>query len=67
MTEQINCGLHTSTLPDTDGLYGEFGGKIGHPALAKELDAIEKGFREIIKDEEFIEEMDRLRKTFVGS
>ncbi len=66
MTEQINCGLHTSTLPDTDGLYGEFGGKIGHPALAKELDAIEKGFREIIKDEEFIEEMDRLRKTFVG-
>ncbi len=66
MTKLIKCGLHSSTLPTADGHYGEFGGKIEHPALAKELAAIEKGFREIIKDETFIAEMDRLRKTFVG-
>ena len=59
-------GLHPSTLPDSDGLYGEFGGKIGHPELAKAMAEIEAGFREIIKDEDFIAEMKRLRATYVG-
>ena len=59
-------GLHQSILPNSDGLYGEFGGKIGHPDLAKAMDEIEVGFREIIKDEDFIAEMKRLRETYVG-
>ena len=59
-------GLHQSILPNNDGLYGEFGGKIGHPELAKAMDEIEAGFREIIKDQEFIDEMSRLRETYVG-
>jgi tryptophan synthase beta chain len=59
-------GLHQSILPISDGLYGEFGGKIGHPGLAKAMDEIEVGFREIIKDEDFIAEMKRLRETYVG-
>lgn len=59
-------GLHQSILPNNDGLYGEFGGKIGHPELAKAMDEIEVGFREIIKDEDFIAEMKRLRETYVG-
>ena len=59
-------GLHPSTLPDNEGLYGEFGGKIGHPELAKAIDEIEVGFREIIKDKNFIAEMKRLRETYVG-
>ena len=50
-------GLHHSILPNNEGLYGEFGGKIGHPELAKAMDEIEKGFREIIKDEDFVTEM----------
>ena len=59
-------GLHQSILPNNDGLYGEFGGKIGHPELAKAMSEIEVGFREIIKDDDFIAEMKRLRETYVG-
>ena len=59
-------GLHQSILPNSEGLYGEFGGKIGHPELAKAMTEIEVGFREIIKDDDFIKEMKRLRETYVG-
>ena len=59
-------GLHQSILPNDDGLYGEFGGKIGHPELAKAMSEIETGFREIIKNDDFIAEMQRLRETYVG-
>ena len=59
-------GLHQSILPNNYGLYGEFGGKIGHPELAKAMAEIEVGFREIIKDDDFIAEMKRLRETYVG-
>src|SRR5690606_21304920 len=59
-------GLHQSILPNSEGLYGEFGGKIAHPELAKAMAEIEVGFREIIKDDDFIKEMKRLRETYVG-
>ena len=59
-------GLHQSILPNNDGLYGEFGGKIGHPELAKAMAEIEVGFRAIIKNDDFIAEMKRLRETYVG-
>ena len=59
-------GLHQLLLPNNDGLYGEFGGKIGHPELAKAMDEIEAGFREIIKEQDFIDEMKRLRETYIG-
>nr|WP_317199568.1 tryptophan synthase subunit beta [uncultured Psychrobacter sp.] len=59
-------GLHQLLLPSSDGLYGEFGGKIGHPELAKAMEEIEVGFREIIKEDDFIAEMTRLRETYVG-
>ena len=59
-------GLHQSILPNRDGLYGEFGGKIGHPELARAMSEIETGFRDIIKDDDFIKEMKRLRETYVG-
>lgn len=59
-------GLHQSILPNDDGLYGEFGGKIAHPELAKAMAEIEVGFREITKDDDFIAEMKRLRETYVG-
>ena len=59
-------GLHQSILPNSEGLYGEFGGKIAHPELAKAMSEIEVGFREIIKNDDFIAEMQRLRETYVG-
>ena len=62
----MSYGLHQSILPNSDGLYGEFGGKIGHPELAKAMSEIETGFRDIIKNDDFIKEMKRLRETYVG-
>ncbi|PNK59775.1 tryptophan synthase subunit beta [Psychrobacter sp. FDAARGOS_221] len=67
MTQIVNnYGLHPTTLPNNQGLYGEFGGKIGHPQLAKALDELEVGFHEIIKNKDFIAEMKRLRETYIG-
>ena len=65
-TTNTGYGLHQSILPNSEGLYGEFGGKIGHPELAKAMAEIEVGFREIIKNNDFIAEMKRLRETYVG-
>ena len=62
----IGYGLHQSILPNSEGLYGEFGGKIAHPELAKAMSEIETGFRDIIKNDDFIAEMKRLRETYVG-
>ena len=59
-------GLHHSIMPSDEGLYGEYGGKIGHPDLAKAMQEIEVGFREIIREPAFINEMQRLRETYVG-
>ena len=62
----MSYGLHQSILPHNEGLYGEFGGKIAHPELAKAMSEIEAGFRDIIKNDDFIKEMKRLRETYVG-
>ncbi len=66
MTQVNDYGLAPQTLPDAAGFYGEFGGKIAHPQLAKAMEELEKGFRDIVKEDSFINEMQRLRKTFVG-
>lgn len=62
----MELGLHPSITPDHNGDFGEFGGKIDHPALKAALQEIENGFRAIIKDPEFISEFKRLRETYIG-
>lgn len=66
MKVENGYGLHASTLPDAQGFFGEFGGKIAHPELAVAMQEIEKGFRAIIQEPAFIQEMQRLRTTYVG-
>lgn len=66
MTTDASYGLPQSAMPNKEGLFGEFGGKIAHPQLALAMEEIEKGFHEIIEDEDFITEMKRLRATYVG-
>lgn len=58
--------LNSLVTPDSNGNFGQHGGKIGHPALAKALEELEKGFHSIIGDTDFITEMKRLQATFVG-
>ena len=42
--------LHSLILPDSNGNFGQHGGRIGHPALAQALAEIEHGFRQIVND-----------------
>lgn len=58
--------LNPLVLPDADGNFGKHGGKIGHPKLAAALAEIEAGFRGIIGDAAFVEEMKRLQATYIG-
>lgn len=62
----MNPKLHPSIQPDSNGLFGEFGGKINHPALQKALQEIEDGFHAMINDEEFLKEFKLLRETYIG-
>ncbi len=59
-------GLNAQILPNDDGLFGQFGGKIGHPDLARAMQEVEDGFREMIKDPHFHSEMRDLLKNYVG-
>lgn len=36
--------LNEAVVPNQEGLFGEFGGKIGHPALSVAMQEIEDGF-----------------------
>lgn len=62
----MNEALNPLIQPDQQGNFGQHGGKISHPQLAKALEEIEQGFRQIIDDPEFIAEMKRLQATYVG-
>lgn len=58
--------LNEKAKPDANGFFGEFGGKITHPALAKAMQEIEDAFREMIADPTFIQQINDLQKYYVG-
>lgn len=58
--------LNPLVLPDAAGFFGQHGGKIDHPGLAAAMAQIEAGFRNIIQDSDFKEEIQRLQQTYVG-
>ena len=59
-------GLNDKVKPDNAGMFGEFGGKIGHPALAKAMQEIEDGFHEMIQDDNFVKQIMALQQHYVG-
>ncbi len=59
-------GLNAAITPDATGFFGEFGGKIAHPALAAAMQSIEDGFHAMIKDENFLDEIRDLQLHYVG-
>ena len=55
-----------STLPDTRGHYGIFGGKYVPEALQAALAELEREFNAAVADPEFMAELDRLRRDYSG-
>lgn len=62
----LKFDLNTKAKPDSNGLFGEFGGKIAHPELAKAMQEIEDGFHAMIADPTFIQQIIDLQKYYVG-
>jgi tryptophan synthase beta chain len=52
--------------PDSTGHFGQFGGRFVPEALTAALDELDAAFRAAIVDPEFITELDRLQRTYVG-
>lgn len=65
MTNTI-YGLNDNVKPNADGFFGEFGGKIGHPALAQAMQEIEDGFYAMIADDDFLKQIEELQLHYVG-
>ncbi len=59
-------GINDKIRPDLAGMIGEFGGKIGHPGLAKALQEIEDGFHAMIAEPDFVEQIMKLQQHYVG-
>ncbi|MFW2178179.1 MULTISPECIES: tryptophan synthase subunit beta [unclassified Moraxella] len=62
----LTYGLNPRVKPDTQGNFGEFGGKINHPDLAKAMQEIEDGFHAMIADPEFVKQIIELQQHYVG-
>lgn len=62
----ITYGLNAHVQANAQGLFGEFGGKIGHPALAKAMQEIEDGFHAMIADPSFLQQIEQLQLHYVG-
>lgn len=62
----IEFGLPKRIAPDEEGRYGEFGGRIGDPKLAKILKDVEDAFHDAVKDPKFMGELKRLCVDYVG-
>lgn len=66
MINKANYGLNVKAKPNEQGFFGEFGGKIEYPELAKAMQALEDGFHAMIQDPEFIQQIQDLQRHYVG-
>lgn len=54
------------TLPDKRGYFGTYGGRFVPETLMPALEELEKAFSVCLKDKDFRNELDLLRKTYIG-
>jgi tryptophan synthase beta chain len=62
----MKTALSSFITPDGNGFFGRHGGPIDDDRLRCVMGDIERAYRDIIKDAEFIAEMNRLRRTYIG-
>ena len=58
--------LHTKTMPDRNGFFGQYGGSFVSPELAVALSEIDHAYQTICHSSQFINELRRIRKEFQG-
>ncbi|MDC7247864.1 MAG: tryptophan synthase subunit beta [Sphaerochaetaceae bacterium] len=65
MSQQNKMSLNTQQ-PDDKGYFGEYGGAVLPPDLAKIMNEITDSYNEIKKDDAFIKELTMLQQTYTG-
>ena len=55
-----------STLPDSRGRFGEFGGRFVPETVMGALDELEAGYAEATRDPQFKAQLERLHRDYVG-
>ena len=59
--------MNTNTsMPDSMGRFGMFGGRFVPETLMKAIDELEVAYLEALKDKEFLQTLDQLAKEYVG-
>ena len=61
----VTKDINTENMPK-DGYFGEFGGAYIPENLQEVMKDIEKNYNEISKTQEFLDELQMLRKTYIG-
>jgi tryptophan synthase beta chain len=61
-----NKQVHLSSVPDSSGRFGQFGGRYVPETLTRALVELEAEYASAQKDPKFKQELDGLLKTFVG-
>ena len=50
----------------TDGFFDSYGGKYVAEVLRRPLDELEEAFKFYMKDKEFLDELDTIRRDYIG-
>ena len=62
----MSTEMSTISVPDTNGRFGEFGGRFVPETLTRALEQLTDEYDKAKRDPEFQRELDGLLKTFVG-
>jgi len=66
MSNKIKFNQSYKNLPDKNGFFGPYGGRLVPPQLQSVLEEVEKAFEEAKNDPKFINEYQRLLRDYVG-
>jgi tryptophan synthase beta chain len=66
MTQQTKARVNYAALPDENGRFGPYGGKYVPETLMPALDELEEAYLQARNDKDFMAELARLQRTYVG-